>query len=309
MKKIFRITALALCTVILCVTLCSCQFLDDKKDNTAVYADENRSSFTFLGPVYKLLDISDKKELLLRSEHYGDYSTCYATYNDVPVLLSSAYGNIMYFGDNDSKEAPDAVLIYDSNPDSVTWRLFNYMLTPDDYDSRLGWVTERYYVREDKYEEIKSIIENSPIDRYYMNEYVYDDYDDPWDGGRTEATLFDEDVTKAIRASMKDNNTVKWVDLDGRIDWHMISLIPCDKDMVITDSAGSINLISDTRDYYLFYENDVKNLYKVNDKEAETIKKVFDARKGSLQYTNIDYYQDIEMGRVEYDYYNEYYER
>ena len=324
MKKFLRFTAFALCLVIICVTLCSCQFLDDKKINRAVYTDNSRSSFTFRDSNYKLLDIIDKRELILITNRYREYETCYVTKSDVPVLLSGVYGNILYFGDNDSKEAPVSVLVYDTNTNSKVVRLFESVQAEDVQaedvqaedvqaedvnDTNEIWTVEKYYVREDKYDEIKDIIDNSPIDRYYMNKYVIEN-GEPWNS-KSEQIVLDEEVTKAINATVKEKNLSKWADINNRIDWYMIRLYPCDKDMIITDSTFKINLITDMKDYYLFYENDVRSFYKADEKNAEVFKRVFDNYDTySWEYASVEYYQDIESGRFnEYEYEEDYPER
>ena len=314
MKKFFRLTALALCIGILCVTLCSCQYLDDKKSNTAVYTDDSRSSFTFRGSNYKLMDIptSSKRQLIITMNSYSLQDWSYVTGEEVPVLLSSGYGNSMIFSDNNQKDAPAAVMVYDQDYRKNDSRLFKYFFYDniDYYDS----VTEKYYVREDKYDEIKDIIDNAPTDRYYISEYVYDYDDDSWDvrssgvGGFVN-TLLDEDVTKAVYEVIKKNDLVKWAELDQRDDWYMVMLRPCDKDLIITDSTGIVNLITNRKDYYLFYENDIRNLYKMSDDVHSVMKKAFDACINSYEYVDIDYYQDVENGRIEYDEDEEYYER
>ena len=57
MKKIFKLTALALSLALLCVSLCSCADLDYRRANTAVYTDDTKAAFTFRDKLYKHIEI------------------------------------------------------------------------------------------------------------------------------------------------------------------------------------------------------------------------------------------------------------
>lgn len=86
MKKIFKISALILAVVVMCLSFSGCAELDDMREAHATWTEEgNTESINYNGEVYKLLE--DTGSIY---PAFANSSRCdvYVTEPDVPVLLS-----------------------------------------------------------------------------------------------------------------------------------------------------------------------------------------------------------------------------
>lgn len=90
MKKFKRILALGF-VILICVSLCSCNFIDELRSKQAFYDAPDR--ITFRDEVYIKLPECDN--LKYYSEAYGN-----VTEKDVPVLLSDSYGQSFSFNND-----------------------------------------------------------------------------------------------------------------------------------------------------------------------------------------------------------------
>ena len=90
MKKTVKILSLILCLLTLSSLLCSCNFLDEKREKHIIYENDERTEVMLNGKKYKLLPGFDD-ELIFLSETAYTYD-CFMTASDVPVLLASFFG-------------------------------------------------------------------------------------------------------------------------------------------------------------------------------------------------------------------------
>ena len=175
MKRTIRILALLICAVLLCVSLCSCEYLDDLKNNRAILIDGE--SFTFHGQVYRLMPLSSKLTFIMSNPVYSEY---YLTTEDVPVLLSPSYGDRLMYNFDDG-EHPAVISVTDSYhgvdvAPFLTPRVVAAM--SDDLDSYADSYINpqtKFYVREDRYDDVKKSVDNVSLDHFYITVYQYND--------------------------------------------------------------------------------------------------------------------------------------
>ena len=86
MKKMKRWIAL-LVALLMCLSLCGCQALDDMRATHAVYQEDG--SILWNDVVYRKLENVDQIDVLDVSY---DYAWIYVTESDVPVLLINWFG-------------------------------------------------------------------------------------------------------------------------------------------------------------------------------------------------------------------------
>lgn len=306
MKKYIKLTALVLCIAALCVSLCSCQYLDDARAKTAVYTDDSKDSFTFRGNLYKKMEISDKYSFII-IDVQGDR---YVTAPDVPVLLSKSYGDMMNY-DAKEEKSPTVIRVYRNLDETLTdLSDSDVYIDPiirsaadsvmddyiDNYIVQGQWYTDyAHYIREDKYDDIKASVDSAVMDHYFTLVYTYDNDAEPWSGGKYLPALLDDDATEVIKRTMSGKETASWDDLSSKQDWYAIQLAACDKDMLLSDNSSynsNVTMITNSTDYYLFYMNDSTKLYKVSDDDFSAIRKVYSMCKDSLEYADIDFYKD-----------------
>ena len=303
MKKLFKLTALALSVIMLCLMLCSCQALDDLRASTGVYTDDEKTAFTFKDKLYKHIDIPDGKYEIIMDQAY--YSHQFVITKDVPVLLSDNFGeSITYSHSGDEDPIIIRVLAEKSDGDYALDELRGVSYT--------NYSTYEYYVREDKYDEVKKIVDEAAIDTYYLSyyDYHYDDYFYEYDYDYYDPyvhIVIDDDSAAAVTRNLgiergtdpKKTNLVKWSSLDSNKEWYYVDLYPCDKNRIITDGTGPIKLITDTKDYYLFYESDYRILHKVADEDVKAVSKIHNAvQVGDWMY--ITDYQEMEANGYSY---------
>lgn len=237
MKQSFKLIALVLAIMMVSVSLCSCRALDEAKANTAIYTDSDKTAVLFRDATYKYLDTGEYDFIFYRD---ADPFTYHVIERDVPVLLRTWYGAVMgmskdgvVLGCNDASNSKIAEAYYDS----VTNQNVEY-----------GWRT-KFYVREDKYDEIKESIEQGKLDHYFLEYWEQPDYDQYISGGMMDyrasdfsykRVLLDDKSTASIEHAKKSDNTEEIQVHDGTryVDnvnvKRVIPLQKCDKDMVLT---------------------------------------------------------------------------
>ncbi len=246
MKKVIRIIAVAICITLLGVTLCSCQYLDDKKDNHAIYCDDSKTSFTFRGYTYKKISSPSNMSFI---EPKTDFTNAYVTEKDVPVLLSESYGNTMAF----SAKEKNPVIIH------IVSRGIGYV-SPVSIRQSSYWAEYEdisgVFAREDHYDELTEKVKAAKLDSYYVTKYKdysanayfyessYEDIIDPY-----EFELVSDEVAEAVNDSLLNGKKVKYTKLESD-GWDSINIIPCDKDMILTNN-NNVVFFKNKGDYYL----------------------------------------------------------
>ena len=289
MKRFFKIVALALCIALLGVTLCSCRYLDEAKANTAVYDDESMDSLTFRGYQYRKVDLPNGLGFIISESKLG----CSVTLPDVPVLLSGSFGDSMYY-DAADEEHPAVIRVNGVNINRYDSRLEAALA--DDYgdytaDTRDIYTVIRNYVREDRYEAVKKIVEKAELNHYCTFIRVFDDPTVPWEGSKYVPTLLDEATTEVIRRAFSNQSTVSWNDL-ADTEWYGIFMNPCDETLTLTDNNRFLQLLTNGNDYYLFYSDDVNRLYHVSDNDFQVMRKLYKMCENDLEYMDINYYRE-----------------
>lgn len=287
MKPIVKIISIALCIVMLAVTLCSCQFLDEKKANHAVYCDDKKDSFTFHGYTYRKADLSKSLSLIATN----DITNSYLTEQDVPVLLSSRYGEMLSY--NTDEQNPIIIECVSFDHDGISYNpllsySFNIDLGMDHFD--YSYTSNPIFIREDQYDTISENVKNIVFDHYSMIEYNYDDefYDPDYGYVPDEKhKAIDDDTAKAIRESLKAGKKIKYTEF-GDDDFDAIEAYQCDKDVLFTNDYGVL-LLNRGKSYYLVQLKDHEpisnDVVKVPDQFIDTFKKLFDEYANSTYST------------------------
>lgn len=133
MKKVFKnLSAIALCAALI-FTICSCDWLDQKKAGHAVWKTGKHETILFDGTEYRLLSIKGNKTPVMPQLHIQRYNNeNYVTDDDVPVLAADMYGT-------------------------------RFQLSSD---KSLIKVDDKYYARKSKYDDYAAAAEKSINDRY-----------------------------------------------------------------------------------------------------------------------------------------------
>jgi len=306
MKKVLRPIAAVMCIVMLAVTLCSCQYIDDARSKHAVYTDDKKSTLIFRDKEYKKVNIKNSNTTFIMNESI--FEDCYATNSDVPVLLRSMYGDDMYLSEAlEDEKNPTLITIYRygmsdySSATSISKGILSSLGTDIDLNSTYSAVVSdsdfeivNYYVREDKYDSVVYKLDNAQIDRFCKIVTEYDDPSDTWMGGKTTCELIDESVCKAVNTVLKNNDTITVDKLDKNNEWWGIMFISCDDEMFISDNRNVL-VISDGLDYYAFYVNTtVSNpfIHKVDDKNRKIFTKLFNDYQNYREYIDLSFYEN-----------------
>ena len=164
MKKYKKWIA-SLLVAVLCLSLSGCKDLEEMRAEHAVWQEDG--SILWNGCVYREVEDSSAWE---KFGFVYDYITIYVTEEDVPVLLSD------WFGEMVDVRAGGTVLSY-----------CDYRYVEPDY---------HFYCREDAYDEMMAKMENG-ID---MTTYFYDYYD--FDAGKSMTYYLTEEQANAIRRTL-----------------------------------------------------------------------------------------------------------
>ena len=283
MRNFIRIVCLTLCIVLLCATLCGCQQLDELRERTAVFTDEKLDTFTFRGYNYKFITApTDVYFILINTD--GGYKI---TEKDVPVLLADSFGHPLIFERTD--DAPVVTAAINVSVDKT-----------DSFEDMIGsfrnsyYFEDRftYYIREDKYDATKKLLENAVLDRYYMNVWESTDEYTEWGSqiGYDRSKLIDQDMTDAVNRTLKNGEITRWKDLyEKSSEWYCFQLFPCDENLLVTN--GKIyNVVTDTFDYYIYDDNNDSVLYKASDDEFELFRKMYKMNNDSIGMEDIEWH-------------------
>ena len=277
MNNILKRITLFLLIAVLCISLCSCQYLDDAKARAAYYTDNSRESFTFRGYTYLKIGSEHLKNYrsFITDEIYYD-NLCHAATSDVPVLMVASYGDRMVF--NATDEAPEVITVFPYHVDEDAWTPYQ-----DSY-------TYEYYAREDRYDRIVKILEESEIDRYYTHIDRYDSYDE-WDGRMSPSNyLLDEETSNAVKRTLISGESADWRDLLS-YDCYTVMLYPCDSEMMVTSGATYL-LVTNSIDYYVCDEI-TYTLKKVSDDDYELMRKLYSLNRYSAYYADPVWYANM----------------
>ena len=279
MKRILKLTALTLCIAALCVSLCSCQYLDDAKAKSVYYTDDSRESFTFRGSIYQKIPTVSRERFIFDSTVYGYHVAA----QDVPVLMTSGYGDLMVFNETSAQEAPAVIEVVPVSVDEESFISFR-----NAYD----WIDDEkiynIYAREDLYEMIVQKLEKAELSRYYTYTYSYDETV-PWQGGTYVRQMLDADMTAAVDRTLREGALTDWNSL-GSYEWVTIELYPCDDDMLITNGK-TYHVITNSLDYYLCDDTDYR-LYKASDDDFEVFRKLYKTQRDSVGVADIEWYAE-----------------
>lgn len=276
MKNLLKRTALFLLIAALCISLCSCQYLDDAKARAAYYADDSKESFTFRDYTYRKIGYEHLKNFrsFIMDDTYYD-NQCHAATQDIPVLMAARFGDLMTF--NATDEAPAVITVYPLHVDEDAW-------TP--YQDTYTYV---YYAREDQYDRIISILEESEIDRYFthVDRYNYDE----WDGRLSPSSyLLDEETSAAVKRTLSGGEAAEWRDLIA-YDCYTVTLYPCDSEMMITNGTTYL-LVTNSVDYYLCDEI-TYTLKKVGEDDYELMRRLYSLNRSSAYYADPVWYANM----------------
>lgn len=298
MKRIIRIIAAVMCIALLGVTLCSCQQLDDKKRNHAVYTDDSKETIEFRGNAYKRLTLPSET---ISATAFYDYipESAYVTTKDVPVLLSSMFGEPIIF---DTK-SDDPVIIQCYNESPITTENSYYLNSISNYYG-YQFDAKKCYVREDFYDELKEELKDGNLEHYFYYDYDLKDFDmknfdpeniesaeefeyDMYSNLKVDYKLIDDELTKAINDTLKSGKKIDYKKLKDH-SYSSFALSYCDKNLIVSDEGKNLVIFCDTKTnkYYLApmaygYSNN-KVLIEVPDKYSQLFKKLFTEQKDSL---------------------------
>ena len=263
MKKVFKISALLLVIFLLTVSLCSCRSLETAKTNQAFYRDNFRSEVILRDNIYQKIHLGNLS--FIDTGNYGlQDNGCFVTEKDVPVLLSSWYGE-------------------------------RYSISKD--ESVLSIYGE-YYVREDRYEAVKDAADSAVLDHYYISYYPdsyysgrYDDIASKhYDTDTVSNILLDQDVTDAINKALATDDSDKvQLTQDQLYSVEALMIERCDKDMIVTTSDNDLVLLRDGESFYVSGDNDYwadsYSVYPIEKNSAALIKELFEKYPEAVDQT------------------------
>lgn len=307
MKKIIRIIAVALCVAILGVMLCSCQYLEDKKHDRAVFADDSKECIEFRGYTYKRISLPADVVIMDGDSYYG-YQAFVST-KDVPVLLNSIYGQPITF--DFSEENPPILQCYKedknvSNDATERFVRFSYTYTYNYFGYELD--SDKCYVREDRYDELKEELQNAILDHYYYYDYHEEEYNDVYyeDRSMVELKLVDDDLTKSINETLKSGKTIDYTTLKDSDSWNSYWLSYCDKNKLVKDDSKELRIFyNSTNDKYYLLQTSYslanhKELIEVPKSDNQLFKKLFDEQKDEVTFDD-DLYFYFEDDMMDYE--------
>ncbi len=148
MKSLKKFLCLCL-SIIICFSLCSCNFIDELREKQAHFNKNN--NIVYNGKVYKVLN-----DCKYSPSDFSKNKTVIITEEDVPLLLSETLGERFYLSD-DEKFIKKYSFGYD----------YDYSYEDETLENNV------YYAREDVYDEISSMIETSDYFDHYA--FIYTD--------------------------------------------------------------------------------------------------------------------------------------
>ncbi len=262
MKKTLRIIALFLVVALAVSILCSCNSLDELKNEHARWLNETHLELEYRGKKYvKYEDNSDIFSMVYFDSTLNIFPTKFLTEYDVPVLLGK------YLGDS-----------FDISRDEKIIRIWNKISDIDiniemneSYDHE--WYS--YYILES---EKDKIIEEYSNLADTANSYCYEYYD----GDGMKAVLCPDEITEIINETLLYPETDE-DETNARFD-DCIEISKCNKNITISMRFGSIEKYVDGT-YYLQKETSeyLDNMtYKFDSKYTKILDEFFDG-----YYSNI----------------------
>lgn len=190
MKRMKRIATL-LVTLLMCLSLCGCQALEDMRAAHAVWQEDG--SLKWNGNVYRLLEnVPDELQF-----YSGD--TVWVTDADVPVLLSEVYG-----------------VAFDVDIEGVLMCAWDWEET-----------SKTYYCREDQYDDLVAYLQQSvEMDMYFYSywDYTVDGYADYYLTSEQQSIIDDLLATSSFTVVM--DKDFYYYDLAGE---YCLTLNKCDE--------------------------------------------------------------------------------
>ena len=233
MKKALRILCLITVTVIVCLSLSGCTLIDEMRDAHAFWSKDNTIKYGEYE--YKLLPASETLKPV-----FNAYNSVYVTDEEVPVLLSSSFGQNYYVSD-------DGIFLFTDMED--------------------GYIC---YCRNDRYDEILQKITNGFEPESYC--YSYYDYENTEDTyyvfSETEVEAVNNVVKSVIPTVMPEAATL---DYD-----YIVSIEACSKDLFFRTYIADI-CITDNKYYVVVTEDENTLLYQVSGELQETFEKIMKA--------------------------------
>lgn len=279
MKRILKVIALVLAVVMLAVTLCSCQHLDDLRAHQAFFTDSTKRSIEFDGQLYQWIEVG--KRAFVFSDLWSP-EAYHVTERDVPVLLAQNEGD--WFEINNERTV---IMMYNfDNP--------------------------RWYVRQDLYDDAKEKLQSAELDHYYFGYVIYpENYEDPIASSYQKNILLDDEVTGIVHRALElpKDQRVSYKELsDDYYTSKYIVLYACDADMLIQEE-GYIHLIKDSGRYYVWDGNtyEEKSFCPITDeKDTESVKALFKDYPDAVYEDNFHSYYENDYYYDDYEYVDEY---
>ena len=285
MKRFFRLTALAVACILLALSLCSCRYIDEQREAQAFY-NEDKTEIEFDGAVYKQMNIGSRYHPIMDVDgYYYDRPSYRVTEKDVPVLLSSVYGNSLYV--NDRKTTLEASATYNMFVDAYDWE-------------------PTYFFREDIYDKVKQILVDGDMDHYYFDYYHYPTNSDD-DSYKHVTELLDDELTAAFNKAISVPREEKIGYQSLPSDTDILIINACDADMLIEYSDHQYYIIRDGADFYAWDGNTSfpdNCLAKIYDGSAELFKKLFNEHFDAVTEEDLAWYFDDDYTDYGIDYGN-----
>lgn len=136
MKKIIKLIAVVMITVIISISFCGCYQIDEMKEKRAVWTNKNHTALQIGKTKYRILPETD----LILPDTSGDNGNYSVVKEDVPVLLSGILGENLELSKNKEIACTD----------------YAY-----------------YYARDDVYEKYVNAILHPKLDCFYSYKHVY----------------------------------------------------------------------------------------------------------------------------------------
>lgn len=270
MKRTVRIIALIACAAILCMSLCSCEALDEAKRATAYFTDDTRQALTFHGKTYTRIETPTTGLHFIMNDTERGYR---AVTPDIPVLLAANYGTAMLFQRSDN-ESPKVVAVANNS----YYYNYNVEYRESVYSFRDN---KTYYLKDETAAEVKDLLDNAVCDHFCVFVYDYetgetDEYGEPETINCN--VMIDDDATAAVNRAIAAKKQIKWSSLNPSDGWYYIDLVCCDSSMLVTDSKIYKILTNDSQFYLyedaLYYDSPLYEF--VDDNDLRAISKVYD---------------------------------
>lgn len=250
MKKSLRIFALILVLILSISVLCSCNSLDELRNNHARWTDDTHLTVEYLGQKYVKYEGDTNIFAITNFDgYYGFFPIQFITEKDVPVLLGK------YFGYSFDVSRDKRII--------RTWNYFSFGKMADDFegsDKIDGWDTDIYYLLESEKDEI---IEEYTHAAYNSKNFCYETYKDD----ELIDILCPDDVTRIVSKTAKSEE-VNEFDVESE-PCESLEIMLCNEKMTAVYRYGFLTRY-ENGDVYLTIDQlsaDTR-MYKVADEEA-----------------------------------------